>query len=86
VWRDPKIVFEPAQPRAARSKRVRTLGRLMLATGGVLMFAALCLWLLGVGACDTSCGHADQALVVFGLPGLIVFVLGTGLTRLRSDS
>jgi hypothetical protein len=53
--------------------------------GGLLMAGAVFLWLLGMNACDTSCGHSDRAFVVFGLPGLIVFVLGIALTRLRSN-
>jgi hypothetical protein len=64
--------------------RVRTAARLMMVTGGLLVVAAVYMWQLGIGACDTSCGHSVRGLVVFGLPGLCLFVVGVGLARLLS--
>ena len=63
---------------------VRTAVRVMMVMSGVLVVAALYLWQLGIGACDTSCGHSDRSLVVFGLPGLCLFVVGVVLARLLS--
>jgi hypothetical protein len=56
-------------------------GRLMIVVGGLLVVAAVYMWQLGIGACDTSCGHSHRSLVVFGLPGLYLIVLGVVLVR-----
>jgi hypothetical protein len=64
--------------------RVRTAGRLMMVAGGLLVVAAVYLWQLGVGACDTSCGDSDRALAVLGLPGLCLLVVGVVLVTVLS--
>lgn len=59
---------------------MRALGAAIGVIGAGLCLLGVCLWSLG-GACDTSCGGSEVALLFFSLPGVVMAAVGLAIYR-----
>jgi hypothetical protein len=64
---------------------MRVLGPAIGVIGTGLCLLGVCLWLLG-GACDTSCGGSEIALLYLSLPGVVMAAVGLAIYRRWSRS